>query len=821
MVRMNWGALSRFVGLVVTVVGAGACGGPTAPRDGGPDAMDATDGAVASGDVGQDSPMPADAVSDLPYDAGMAADATGDGAMPGCGALGFVGPRLLRVSSPVVGNTILTADFNRDGNPDLLFGSQSGTINVLLGKGDGTASEAPSQGADAGQGTFALGAVVSGDWNGDGNVDIAVTDSDAVRVRLGDGTGAFVNQGTNAVGRYPTALVAGDWNGDGRLDLAVTLSALSSTMTSLTGSLVLLMGVGDGLFTAGNIYSIPGGIQSMAAADLNGDKTADLAIAGLSYSGVDTGVFVLFGGGNGTFQPAVSKTSSGYVVSAADLNGDGKVDLAVGSQTAGTSVGVLLANGDGSFQAWTDHPTDGIYPDSVVTADWNGDGKLDLGAAGITQSDPTLRAHRALSVRLGNGDGTFRSAASLYLGSREASLTPSPLAAVDFNRDRKVDLAAPIHNGSLSLLLGRADGRFEAAPEYPARGGRASAVGDWNKDRKLDLAVGTLDFAGPTPSVGTNQVSTYLGNGDGTLAPPVHYPVEQPQAGNGTPRGMTAGDWNGDGNVDLAVPMMVDQAVGILIGNGDGSFRQVTRFPTVSRVLGVAAADFDGDHDLDLVTANEAGNSFGLMLGDGIGSFQAQTNVYATGRETAAVIVADWNGDGIPDVATANRVEGTISVWLGLGRAGDRLFAGRVDYQSGRGTQALTSGDWNRDGRPDLAAANYDDDFITILIGNGDGTFQRGVRRMFAPQGSITSGDFDGDGKSDLAITTLTRGTGHGSFEILAGNGDGTFLDSVVIDAGDRPESVVAGDWNGDGRLDVAVTDAASNRLLLLTGTCR
>jgi hypothetical protein len=187
--------------------------------------------------------------------------------------------------------------------------------------------------------------------------------------------------------------------------------------------------------------------------------------------------------------------------------------------------------------------------------------------------------------------------------------------------------------------------------------------------------------------------------------------------------------------------------------------------------------------------------------------------------ETSSVIVGDWNGDGNADVATGNRYDGTITIWLGRGNG---LFDSRVDYSSGRLTWDLATGDWNGDGKADLAAAINDDTYISIFIGNGDGTFQSAVRpQVGGPSGSITAADFNGDGKLDLAITTSDRGTLRSAFGIMTGNGDGTFSAPALFDAGYGPSSVVAGDWNGDGRLDVAVADGLGDHLLLLlTARC-
>lgn len=236
------------------------------------------------------------------------------------------------------------------------------------------------------------------------------------------------------------------------------------------------------------------------------------------------------------------------VVAAADFNGDGFIDLAVSnSNSGGTTLTILLGKGDGTFMATATSPTVGLYPDSVVAADFNGDGIPDLALTSVDQN--------LVTVLLGNGDGTFTAAPDLNTGT-----TPQCVATGDFNGDGIPDLAVVGGNSAL-IFLGNGDGSFKQTTSSSQLGGSPvkMAVGDFNNDGIADLAV--------TNSLQNGSVLIFLGNGDGTFtAAPTN-----PAAGTSAV-GIATGDFDGDGNLDLAVSQYgaaTTDAVAILRGNGD------------------------------------------------------------------------------------------------------------------------------------------------------------------------------------------------------------------------------------------------------------
>src|SRR5262245_44845172 len=281
---------------------------------------------------------------------------------------------------------------------------------------------------------------------------------------------------------------------------------------------------------------------------------------------------------------------------------------------------------------------------------------------------------------------------------------------------------------------------FHAAGNYSTggSGNTTAATGDFNHDGAIDLATVNKD---------NSTVGVLLGRGDGTFAGPVTYSV-------GTaPYGMTAGDFNGDGNLDLAVGDFAANVVWLLRGKGDGTFDVPTSHAAGSSPYQLAVADFNRDGKPDLaVTLISNGNSWvGVLINDGSGGFQAPVS-YAAGNNPLALAVGDFNGDGKPDLATANTTASSLSVLINDGSGG---FRPAVNYGAGNGgwSTYLAVGDFNGDGKPDLALMNANNSG-TIFLNNGSGSFAPGTNFSLAigsPR-SIAVGDFNRDGKTDLAL---------------------------------------------------------------------
>jgi hypothetical protein len=705
-------------------------------------------------------------------------------------------------------NSVAVGDFNGDGIADLAvadsgdpFTGGSG-VSVLLGNGDGS-FQAPR--------TFAAGntpkSVAVGDFNGDGKIDLAVANSlsDSVSVLLGNGDGTFQPARTFAAGNTPNSVAVGDFNGDGTLDLAVVDEG---DYLGRSQGVSVLLGNGDGTFQAPRTFSAGPFPASVAVGDFNGDGNLDLAVTN-AFASTGT-VSVLLGNGDGTFHAARTfpTGSNPQSVVVGDFNGDGVPDLAVadkGIQSyVDSGVSVLLGNGDGSFQAPRIFPA-GSDPQSLAVGDFNGDGIPDLAVA--NEGMPPYYPDGSVSVLLGNGDGSFRAARTFTSGAR-----PESVAVGDFNEDGHLDLAvANFTSSNVSVLLGNGDGSFPAAPSYAARPNPDSvAVGDFNGDGILDLAV--ADYGN---QFGGGVVSVLLGNGDGSFQAARTF-----AAGLG-PRSLAVGDFNGDGLLDLAVVGYglqcyfgcygVDETVRVLLGNGDGTFQPARSFPVAGGPNSVAVGDFNGDGTPDLAVANASSNSVSVLLGNGDGSFQA-ARTFAAGNHPFSVTVGDFNGDGTPDLAVANASSNNVSVFLGNG---DGTFQAARNFAAGSMPESVAVGDFNGDGITDLAVANnvVPNGRVSVLLGNGDGTFQA-ARSFAAGSGpiSVAVEDFNGDGIPDLAVADNLGGV-----KVLLGNGNGTFQTTPVsYITGNGPLSVAAADLNGDGRPDLAVANPGSNDVSIL-----
>jgi hypothetical protein len=642
--------------------------------------------------------------------------------------------------------------------------------------------------ADFPVGTGAV-SIARGDFNGDGINDFAVVNEAdrTVSVLLGKSDGTFAPQVTYATGVGPLAIVTGDFNGDGNLDLAVTNGDCTLSYDNppdCTGTTVsILLGNGDGTFQPHVDYAAGNHPSSVAAADFNGDGKLDLAIS----SPLGGGVFVLLGNGDGTFQAPVEyavPSSRSLILDSlvvADFNGDGKLDLAVG----GSGVSVLLGNGDGTFRAPLNSP--GGAP--LAVADFNGDGKLDLLAGG--------------NVLLGNGNGTFVLYATYPTGTAAA--------AADLNGDGKSDLIVaqggdPQDSFSLysvAVLLGNGDGTFQPASLYgTAIYPSYLLIADFNGDLKFDLAV--ADPGCPLLTCSTpGAISILLGFGDGTFVGQTDLSL------GGNPDLIISADFNGDGKPDIAATANGLEPFGVLLGNGDGTFQAEVQTSLTQPPLGFAAGDFNGDGKADIATVYSNctnGNCLPgdavVFIGNGDGTFQSPVE-YAVGLQSEHVspnvAVGDFNGDGKPDLAVTNLGANTVSILL---NNGDGTFQTHVDYPAGTGPTYIVTGDFNGDAVLDLAI--LDSNGIFILPGNGNGTFNQGTQVSTLFGYAIVAGDFNGDGKLDLAVTSGAVETS-GTVFIFLGNGDGTFQAPVGYPDGQEYGLPSVGDLNGDGKLDLIV----------------
>jgi hypothetical protein len=358
-----------------------------------------------------------------------------------------------------------------------------------------------------------------------------------------------------------------------------------------------------------------------------------------------------------------------------------------------------------------------------------------------------------------------------------------------------------------------------------AVGARSVAVADLNGDGHPDLVVAN-------PCEFNNQcdlggVTVLLGNGDGSFQAPVTY-----SSGGYDPFSVAIGDVNGDGHPDLVVANWCqDQQcdgdyqgeVGVLLGNGDGTFQPPVSFSSGGMLAtGIAVGDVNGDGFADLVVSNLYG-TVTVFLSNGNGTFQSPISYSSGGVDAGSIAIADLNGDGRPDLVVGNDCSdynctySSVGVLLGDGH-GD--FQGPVVYTSGQNqARSIAVADVNGDGYPDLVVANdpcgnsgdCGHNTATVLLGNGDGTFQAAVGYPAGNAVSVAIGDVNGDGYPDMILANETcgaKGCTKGLVSIMLGNGDGTFQSLVSYSSGGYSASSAAiADLNGDGRPDLIVAN--------------
>lgn len=598
---------------------------------------------------------------------------------------------------------------------------------------------------------------------------------------------AVVDAGGEPVVRPGVSLVVGDYNGDGKSDVMVPA-------TGRRGVSVLL-GNGAGGFAAPKITVLPdaGSAVAAAAGQLNADGRLDLVAATVSDTG--SGARVLLGRGDGTFalgQQIVSVVTAVSHVAVADVNGDGKRDIAyVGQDTAnGSHIGVVLGRGDGTFGAPRRYPPAyQIRPNDFDLADVNGDAAPDM-----------VYLAGCPVVRLNTGNGSF--GPEICSSDPTGRLGGVAQVVADFNGDARRDIATvDASGGHVTVGLGNGAGRFTVFRQYAGIGSQVNAINaaDFTGDGRLDLvAAADASFAGP------NAVSVLLqGVGDGSFRQLARY-----QTGG---EGLAPIRLNADTTVDLVATGLGAGRLDATRNDGAGRFhaprvyagKRGNALPSE-----VKLADVNGDGRRDVVTV-----VYGLLnvrLDTGGGVLGPVRTTAAGDPQVLALALGDLNRDGRADAVVGSNPAGMVRVLLSRG---DGTFAAPVDYSNGGGASvsALALGDVTGDGFLDVVSGAAG---LSTLPGRGDGTFGPPILSGAVGGGAPTAlADITGDGRLD-AVTVVDSGTADNARSTVIvdrGRGDGTFVAAQQVDVDTRLPAAAAGDVTGDGRPDVALVGLAGS----------
>jgi RHS repeat-associated protein len=664
---------------------------------------------------------------------------------------------------------IKAADINGDEQLDLIVLSQSaGTIDVLLGGGDGTFTTAVTYGVAANAVSFDIG-----DIDGDGDLDVVTASrslANHVSLLRGLGDGSFSSRVDMTIAAAELlALRLADADRDGALDL-IASDGVSAVWFAA--------GRGDGTFDSASMHDFA--FPAFAApaqppttileiADLGGDGNLDLLVAQPSAGGFAT----FIGDGNGDFSPSESVYIGGDVRSLAvsDLNADSYLDV-VGLDPLGRFVSVRIGSRAGTFNPETEGGGIGVLlespPDAIKAADLNNDGRLDLVAFS--------RRDNSISILRNDGIGSLETPAMLFLDA-----TPRDVALRDVDGDGNLDFVAPLDStDQLQVVFGDGTTSGDGATitlgtiDQP----NVADVADLNSDGIPDLIV-----------AGSSGFHVQLGQGDRVFTPLSSLDLPSPASQ------VVAGDFNEDGNVDLALAVASpsETLVVIQLGRGDGTFDAPSNFavggsgPFPKPLSDLKWLDVNGDGAGDFVASDPSSNSIRVLLGVGDGTFATAVET-TVADDPVGLSVVDLNGDAVLDVAVASAGDGVASVLLGVG---DGRFVDRQDYYLASNPVGLAVIDVSDSGAPNLYSVGLGSVFLVTVRSAVDSAIGLGDAQRF---------------EYDPQFSQLTRRVDELGHQILieidASNGNAISIARVMGDVGGGDDVVTSYTYTPHGLVD-------------------
>lgn len=743
---------------------------------------------------------------------------------------------------------IALGDLNNDNWLDMIvtnFGTD--TINILLASMHGRIEQQMIYFAGLSSRPYSVGI---GDLNNDTYLDIVVANLllDSVGVFMGYGNGSFANEimYSTSSGSRPSSVTVGDFNNDHRLDIAVANTntqnigiffgnangTFENEMTYSTGTRSFPVFVSTAYFNNSNLLNIifvdnntnnigiltqqnystfsdevtyscghDSNPWSVALGDFNDDQHLDIVVANIAVNNIE----LFCGYGNGSFKRELTYALRTdyllYAMVVSDFNNDKRLDIVIGFGNG--FLGTLLGNGNGTFHEDVIYSgSTGMEISAVAVCDFDNDSYLDVVFSSATGS--------SIGIYFGSNNGSF-STNIIHLTTIGTS--PVAIAMGDLNRDNCLDMAvAHSLEDSIEILFGYCNRSFSSQATYSTGVDSqpiSIALGDFNNDTYLDIAVGNLK---------ANNIGVFLGLGNGKFSVQLTFSTGLASL----PSSIAIADLNNDNFLDITVTNMFSFNVGIFYGHGNGSFANQVTYATEinSQPISLQIGDFNNDTHMDIVVANYWSNNLSIFLGYSYVGWNPTT--FSTGPNSApqAVAIGDINNDGLIDAVAANY--GTDNIMIFLGHS-EIVFQEQVVYSTGAksGPLSIAVGDFDSNGGLDIAVANSLSNNLMIFFGNGNGNF-RSLSIYSLPLGSmpyaIAVGYLNNDNQLDIAVANYNAN----NIGIFFGFGNGTFrnLETYAISYDSRPRAIALGHFSSENHTDIIVVSDNQNTEYILLNVC-
>jgi len=663
------------------------------------------------------------------------------------------------------------ADVDNDNDIDIISTNSFGlSLSVLKNNGNGTFAAKVDYATP-----YQSRTVSAADVNGDGFADlIAPTESkDSVSVFINNGDGTFSDDVEYLTGDGPFGITVADVDGDGDMDL-VTSNYASSNISVLKNN-------GNGTYASKSDYSTGSSPRALTNADVDNDDDIDIIVANIS--GASSGsISVLKNNGDGTFASKVDYQTvyGAFNPIAQDIDGDGDMDILCANAAPGSNFSLLKNNGDGTFAAKVDYlNSTTIY--AVAAGDLDGNGTVDFVAG---QSGTNL-----VNVML-----------NILPPSVTATNPQSNVSDISTSSDIEITFDQAMFSDSLNartiLVNGSQSGKHSGSISYNS-GNHTATFNPTN-----DFAVGEMVTVTVTANVQNTQhagmTSPYVFQFNIYLKGDLISDQNSKFYPGYRPYGAVHADLDGDGDLDIILPLAERDSISILTNDGSGNYTTLTQLYSGSGALpyNISSGDYNKDGSMDFTVANYSSANVEVFINTGSLTFSRTT--YGAQSGTVASVSVDLDGDGDIDIAAYNRSGGTVSIFKnnGNGTFSSAVNTSYVTYNANR----LRAVDIDNDHDMDLVIAGLNSNII-IVKNNGDGTFTTITDTGLNNAEDVQFVDLDHDGDMDM-VSAYQLGD---NVKISLNNGNGTFASGTDFSY-NNPTSVAFMDLSYDGDIDIIVS---------------